>query len=144
VGEALGRFLLVRGLALPGTMLQFVRFAVVGASGYALNLGVFALAHRVMDYRLAAGVAFIVAVVNNFLWNRAWTFRDARGGHAGFQAVRFLAISLAAFVFGLALLDVLVRDAGMNEVLAQAISIVMATPLSFVGNKLWSFREPAS
>jgi dolichol-phosphate mannosyltransferase len=124
-------------------MLQFVRFAVVGASGYALNLGVFAIAHHVMDYRFAAGVAFLVAVVNNFLWNRAWTFRDARGGHAGFQAVRFLAISLGAFVFGLALLDVLVREAGMNPLLAQAISIVMATPLSFVGNKLWSFREPA-
>jgi dolichol-phosphate mannosyltransferase len=133
----------MRTLALPATMLQFVRFAIVGASGYALNLGVFALAHRSMDYRLAAGVAFLAAVANNFLWNRAWTFRDARGGHAGFQAARFLAISLAAFVFGLALLDVLVRDAGMTPVLAQAISIVMATPLSFVGNKLWSFREPA-
>jgi dolichol-phosphate mannosyltransferase len=124
-------------------MLQFARFAVVGASGYALNLGVFALAHRVMDYRLSAGVAFLVAVGNNFLWNRAWTFRDARGGHAGFQAVRFLAISLAAFAFGLLVLDVLVRDAKLDPLLAQAIAIVMATPLSFVGNKLWSFREPA-
>jgi putative flippase GtrA len=124
-------------------MLQFARFAIVGASGYALNLGVFALAHREMDFRLAAGVAFLVAVANNFLWNRAWTFRDARGEHAGFQAARFLVISLAAFVFGLAMLDVLVRDAGVAAFLAQAISIAVATPLSFVGNKLWSFREPA-
>jgi putative flippase GtrA len=138
-----GTFGTVRAFAIPGTMLQFVRFAIVGASGYALNLGVFAVAHRVMDYRLAAGVAFAVAVANNFLWNRAWTFRDMRGDHAGFQAARFLVISLAAFVFGLLVLDVLVRDAGFDALFAQAIAVVVATPLSFVGNKLWSFREPA-
>jgi dolichol-phosphate mannosyltransferase len=81
-------------------------------------------------------------VANNFLWNRAWTFRDARG-HAGFQAARFLLVSVAAFAFGLLVLDVLVRDAGVEAVLAQSVAIVVATPLSFVGNKLWSFREPA-
>jgi putative flippase GtrA len=136
------RSISMRELVLPDTMVQFVRFAIVGASGYALNIGVFALAHLAMDYRLAAAVAFSVAVANNFLWNRAWTFRDARG-HTGFQAARFLAVSVAAFAFGLLVLDVLVRDARVEPVLAQAIAIVVATPLSFVGNKLWSFREPA-
>jgi putative flippase GtrA len=142
VREGPGTFVTMRDLALPDTMVQFVRFAIVGASGYVLNIGVFALAHLAMDYRLAAGAAFLVAVANNFLWNRAWTFRDARG-HAGFQAARFLLVSVAAFAFGLLVLDVLVRDAGVEAVLAQSVAIVVATPLSFVGNKLWSFREPA-
>jgi putative flippase GtrA len=33
-----------------------------------------------------------------------------------------------------------VGDAGLSKVLSQAIAIVCATPLSFVGQKLWSFR----
>jgi putative flippase GtrA len=33
---------------------------------------------------------------------------------------------------------------GVGKVLAQAIAIVLVTPLNFVGNKLWSFRARPS
>ena len=87
---------------------------------------------------MAATLAFVVAVSNNFWWNRHWTF-GAKDGHAGFQAARFFSVSVAAFVFGAAILELLVNGAGMPEIGAQAISIVAATPLNFVGNKMWSF-----
>jgi dolichol-phosphate mannosyltransferase len=120
---------------------QLLRFAMVGASGYAVNLAVFgALVHGGgVDYRLAATGAFLVAVANNFLWNRAWTFA-ARDGHAGFQAARFLLVSLAAFGVNLVLLAALVDAAAMAKLEAQALAIAAATPLSFLGNKLWTFR----
>ena len=129
------------GLRRPANWLQLVRFGLVGLSGYVVNLAVFAaLVHGAeVDYRLAATVAFLVAVANNFLWNRTWTFR-ARDGHAGFQAARFLVVSVAAFLLNLAVLHVLVELAGMAEVPAQALAIAAATPLNFLGNKLWSFR----
>lgn len=129
------------GLRRPANWLQLVRFGVVGLSGYVLNLAVFAaLVHGAdVDYRLAATVAFLVAVANNFLWNRTWTFR-AREGHAGFQAARFLMVSVAAFLLNLAVLHLLVEGVGTAEVPAQAIAIAVATPLNFLGNKLWSFR----
>jgi putative flippase GtrA len=81
----------------------------------------------------------VVAVTNNFWWNRHWTFR-ARGGHAGFQAARFFTVSVAAFLFAALVLELLVSMAGVPDVAAQAISIVVATPLNFIGNKMWSFR----
>ena len=80
----------------------------------------------------------MVAVTNNFWWNRHWTFR-ARDGHAGFQAARFFAVSVVAFLFAAAVLELLVSVAGVPELPAQAISIVAATPLNFIGNKMWSF-----
>jgi putative flippase GtrA len=121
--------------------LQLLRFGAVGASGYAVNLAVFAVAvHGAsFDYRVAAVAAFVVALGNNFFWNRAWTF-SAHDGHAGFQAARFVVVSLGAFAFNLVLLFALVEFAHMGKVPAQAIAIVAATPLNFVGNKLWSFR----
>jgi dolichol-phosphate mannosyltransferase len=129
------------GLRRPANWLQLVRFGLVGLSGYAVNLAVFtALVHGTqIDYRVAATAAFLVAVANNFLWNRTWTFR-ARDGHAGFQAARFLVVSVAAFLLNLVVLHLLVEVAGMAEVPAQAIAIAAATPLNFLGNKLWSFR----
>ena len=35
---------------------------------------------------------------------------------------------------------VLLVDAGMMKVAAQAIAIVAGMPLSFIGQKLWSFK----
>jgi len=125
----------------PGNWAQLVRFAVVGGSGVVVNLAVYSalVAGASVDYRVAATVAFLVAVANNFTWNRLWTFR-ARGGHAGFQAARFLVVSVGAFLLNLAVLELLVAAVGVSEVPAQAIAIATATPANFLGNKLWSFR----
>ncbi len=128
------------GLKKPANWMQLVRFGVVGGTGYVVNLGVYSLlVHAAsVDYRIAAVAGFLVAIVNNFWWNRHWTF-DAGDGHAGFQSVRFLVVSLVAFGVQLLLLTVLVDGAGLEKVPAQAISIAAAMPLNFLGNKLWSF-----
>jgi dolichol-phosphate mannosyltransferase len=130
------------GLAQPANWLQLVRFAVVGASGYAVNLAVFAAAVHAggVNYRAAAVAAFLVAVANNFAWNRGWTFQ-ARDGHAGFQAARFFTVSVAAFLVSFVVLQGLVDAAGVEKVTAQATAILIATPLNFIGNKLWSFSR---
>jgi putative flippase GtrA len=129
------------GLRRRSNWAQLVRFSVVGASGYVVNLAVFSLlvTSGGLHYRVAATLAFLVAVANNFLWNRLWTF-GASDGHAGFQAARFLAVSVAAFVFSLVVLSALVDLAGVANIAAQAVAIATATPLSFLGNKLWSFE----
>lgn len=123
------------------TDVQFVKYATVGASGYLLNLLVFATAAGMgsFNHRVAAALAFSVAVVNNFVLNRAWTFASSSGSPR-VQAVRFLTASVAAFLGALAVLDLLVA-AGVPPVESQALSIIVAMPLSFVVNKLWSFAR---
>lgn len=130
-----------RALRTRANWSQLVRFATVGASGYVINLAVFAAAvHGAgFDKGIAATAAFIVALSNNFVWNRLWTFR-ASDGHAGFQAARFCVVSLGAFAFNLIVLYALVDGLGVAEVPGQALAIIAATPLNFIGNKLWSFR----
>lgn len=120
--------------------LQLLRFCAVGASGYVVNLAVYLLLLRGLDahYLLAATGSFLVAVTNNYTWNRVWTFRGQRG-HVAYQGMRFFVVSTAALVANLLILHVLVDQAGFGKVLAQAIAIVLVTPLNFVGNKLWSF-----
>ena len=128
------------GLRRPHNWVQLVKFCTVGASGYVVNLCVFALCVEALGlhHLPAATVAFVVAVLNNFWWNRYWTFR-VRSGRASFQGARFFAVSVAAFLFAASILELLVSVAGMPALAAQAISIVLATPLNFIGNKMWSF-----
>ncbi len=129
------------GVRRPHNWLQFVRFGAVGASGYAVNLGVFAFCVHVLaiDYRVSAVVAFVISVANNFWWNRHWTF-GAKQDHPMVQGARFFAVSLLAFGFSYLVLVGLVSGVGLSKVMAQAIAIAAATPLNFVGQKLWSFR----
>ena len=129
-----------QGMSRRHNWVQLVKFGVVGGSGYVVNLAVFAAAVKLGDvhHLVAATMAFVVAVTNNFWWNRHWTFGAAEG-HAGFQAARFFAVSVGAFLFAAVILEVLVSGVEMAEIPAQAISIVAATPLNFVGNKMWSF-----
>jgi len=132
------------GLGKRHNWVQLFKFVCVGGTGTVLNLAVFSLLAVGLDvhHLVAATIAFLVAVTNNFWLNRHWTF-GARDGHAGFQAARFFAVSVAAFLFAAAILEVLVSGADVAEVPAQAISIVAATPLNFIGNKMWSFaRSP--
>jgi putative flippase GtrA len=130
-----------RGTLKPGNWVQLLQFGLVGASGYLINLAVFALINGLLDvhYIAAAIAAFAVAVMNNFWWNRHWTF-DAKHGHAGFQAARFFTVSVLALVVNLVALKLLVGG-GMSELPAQAISVAIAMPFNFIGNKLWTFDD---
>jgi putative flippase GtrA len=130
------------GLRRPANWFQLVRFSIVGGTGYVINLAVYTTLVAAADvhYLLAAVVAFCVAVTNNFLLNRHWTF-EAADGRASFQAPRFLIVSLIALGFNLVLLELLVGVLGVHEVAGQAAAILAATPLNFIGNKLWSFRR---
>ncbi len=120
---------------------QLAKFCVVGASGYVVNLAVYTalLNGADLDYRVAATGSFVVAVTNNYLWNRLWTFQHSRG-HFGFQGLRFFVVALIAYVGNLLILTALV-ELGAGEIVSQAIAIVLVTPANFIGNKLWSFRR---
>src|SRR5262245_19861217 len=134
----------VRGLRHPGNWVQLAKFCVVGAVGYAVNLAVFTLLVRGADvhYLPAAVCSFVVAVANNYTWNRLWTFRGQRG-HIAYQGIRFLIVSVCALGANLLVLRGLV-GAGLDEIAAQAIAIILVTPLNFLGNKLWSFRHKST
>jgi putative flippase GtrA len=120
---------------------QLGKFCAVGAVGYLINLAVYdALLHAGLHYLIAATCSFLVAVTSNYIWNRLWTFREQRG-HVGIQGMRFFLVSLAALGANLVVLHLLIVYGGLGRLLAQAVAIVLVTPLNFVGNKLWSFRR---
>jgi putative flippase GtrA len=130
----------LRALRAPHNWVQLAKFCAVGGSGYVINLAVYTalLKWAGLHYLGAAVVSFLVAVSNNYWWNRHWTFRGARG-HFAYQGMRFGVVSAVALCANLGLLRVLVA-LGVGKVVGQAIAVVAVTPLNFVGNKLWSFR----
>ena len=121
---------------------QFLRFCLVGASGYAVNLAVYAaLLVAGLHYLAAAAISFLIAAANNYAWNRVWTFRTTGAPLIG-QGARALTVSGLSLGANQLFLFVLV-DAGAGHLAAQAVAIALATPFSFAANKLWAFAEDA-
>jgi hypothetical protein len=132
----------VRALRRPANWMQLAKFAAVGATRLRRQPGRLhgsPARGRAGTTAYAATVSFLVAVTNNYLWNRIWTFRDQRG-HVGFQGLRFFTVAVVAYGANLGILSALIA-LGVDKVAAQAIAIVLVTPLNFIGNKLWSFAR---
>ena len=124
----------------PASWLQLVKFGLVGGSGYLINLAVFALLAGSLGihHSLAAIGAFCVAVTNNFLWNRHWTFEPGErpGPLPGGPLLRRQP-RLAGDQPGRARAPV--SGDVVGDLPAQAIAVAIAMPFNFLGNKLWTF-----
>jgi putative flippase GtrA len=124
----------------PASWWQLFKFGLVGGVGYLINLAVFALLIGLGVHHVIAAVgAFCVAVTNNFVLNRYWTFEPGEGP-AHFQAARFFTVSLASLGLNIAVLELLISNHITGELTAQAISVAVAMPFNFLGNKLWTFN----
>ena len=119
---------------------EFARFCAVGASGYTVNLAVYAALLAVgLHYLAAAAISFVIAAGSNYLWNRLWTFRSSDSALLS-QGVRALIVSGLSLGANQLFLLALVA-AGAGHLAAQAAAIVFVTPFSFTANKLWAFAE---
>ena len=133
------------GAAVPDArreeLTRVVKFICVGCAGYAFALALFALFHGPLgvDYRVSAALGNAISFAANFFVNRRWTFA-AHAGPLGPQAIRFATVSLLATATNVIAVHVLVESGGLAEFGAEALAVVIATPVSYLGNRWWTFQ----
>ena len=118
---------------------QLTKFALVGASGFVINLAVYNALLGIGAHK-AAAVSFVISAASNYWWNRHWTFVGQRGNFA-MQGMRFYIVSSVAFLVNQFWLFVFLDWLGWGKTVSQMVAILLVTPLNFIGNKLWSFRR---
>lgn len=132
---------------------RFVRFAVVGLSGVMVDMGLLYLLSdpSTLGWGLTRSklIAAEMAILNNFIWNDTWTFRDLAAQQRGFrQRLRrlgkFQLICLAGVAINTILLNLQFNLLGMNRYVANAVAILAVTGWNFWLNlKLsWRIAEP--
>lgn len=139
-GRTLASFL---AILLSGVLL---RFAVVGASGIAINEGILFGAHDLAGLPLvgASLLAVETSILWNFAWNNAWTFRGRGGRSLAARFGRFhvasaagMAINVAVVVLGAFLLP------DVSYLLTNLAGIVLGSGLNFLLNLHWTWGVPA-
>jgi putative flippase GtrA len=132
---------LARRLHVPVVLVQFVKFGIVGVSNTLLTFIVYTLLLKVFGvwYIAASAVGFSVGAINGFLLNRRWTF----AGHVGdsFTPVRWAIVQSGGLGINLGLLYLLVDDARLDKLLAQALATIVVTVTTFLVNRAWTFRH---
>ena len=124
-------------------VIQFVKFGIVGVSNTLLTFAVYTLLLKVFGvwYLAASAIGFAVGTINSFLLNRRWTFR----GHVGdaLTPVRWMIVQCTGLGINLGLLYVLVHDARVDKLIAQALATAVVTVSTFFANRAWTFRTRA-
>jgi dolichol-phosphate mannosyltransferase len=128
---------------------RFVRFGVVGLSGVVVDMGVLFLLSdpSTLGWGLTRSklIAAELAIINNFIWNDSWTFRDIASHQPGFRHrlqrfAKFQLICLGGLVLNTVLLNLQFNLLGMNRYLANAVAIAIVTGWNFWLNFKLSWR----
>ena len=138
-------------LPLVGWVLRhrFPRFAVVGASGTVVNLVVLYLGQEVLfraietegtRLNFSLSLAVFVATINNFTWNRLWTWHDRREHIRTPVVLQFAQYGIACWL-GILLQFVITKllVGHVHYLVANVVAIVIASVANFVVNDNWTF-----
>ena len=139
---------------------RFIKFGIVGASGVVVNLAVLYLGHAYLFSALETGpkkpyfslaLAITLATLNNFSWNRLWTWADrVRALEAGEPqpiSLRLLGVEFGqyvtatAFGSGLQYVLTLLLTGIMDYRAANILAIVAASVSNYLANDHWTFKR---
>jgi len=121
---------------------RFIKFCIVGAVGAVIHLGLLYFLTEFVHiwYMISATLGFTAAVVNNFVWNKYWTFGD-RAPEIPRQFASFFIISVVSLAVNLSVLYVLTEFFGIWYMVAQVVAILVALSNNYLGNKKFTFKQ---
>jgi dolichol-phosphate mannosyltransferase len=126
---------------------RFLRFGIVGFSGVFVDLGIFYLLRTFFGLGLTRSTILSseIAIVNNFLWNDTWTFRDLSSSQQGHRQqlrrfLKFNLVCLSGVILNVIIVNLLFNLGHVNEYVAKLIAISIVTFWNFWFNLKLSWR----
>ena len=140
---------------------RFIKFAIVGTIGAVVDFGFFNLLFSLLGLALevAQAISFTLAVINNFVWNRFWTYPDSRSKSVTWQIIQFFIINVVGLGIRTLILispmtSWLVQGAAMftpanffltpkviGNNLGLAVAIVVVMLWNFFVNRFWTYND---
>ena len=130
---------------MKNTILQFIKFGIVGASNTLVYLAVYYIVLWVDEdwYLLAGLLGWVISVLNAFFWSNRYVFKNA--SNTGREQWRRLGRSYlsygATFLLTQLLLFLEVQHFQMSQWVAPLVNLLVTIPLNFLINKFWTFRR---
>ncbi len=139
---------------------RFIKFAVVGLSGTVVDFTIFNLCISLLQFNpiTASVCSFTLAVVNNFIWNRNWTYPESKSTPIGPQLIKFSVISVIGLIIRTPLFSYLehpiiklaentvnpeffLTPATIGHNISLAIAIVVVLFWNYFANRFWTYKD---
>ena len=122
---------------------QMIKFAIVGAIGTIVNLSILFISTEFFSiyYIISEIIAFFCALINNYILNKIWTFKEKVKYKVIRKYFQYFSITLIALVVNLIILFILVEFFNMWYILAEIVAILGGFLINFSGSKFWTFNE---
>ncbi len=144
----------------PRERARFFRFATVGITGAMVDFGTMNVLTRLLGLPLvvAGTFSFAAAILNNFTWNRHWTYPDSRSKPIVQQLVQFALVSVMGLGIRLPILA-FVKPVWLRvlsglpfeipffspEFLSNNLTLVIAVVIvmfwNFFVNRYWTYND---
>ncbi len=140
---------------------RFLKFAVVGSFGAAVDFGSFHLLMSLLGLRAewAQVVSFTLAISSNFIWNRFWTYPDSRSKPISRQLVTFFLVNLVGLAIrtpvftsleepfrnlfeGFSFIPIWILTADrLGYTFALGVAVVVVMFWNFFINRVWTYND---
>lgn len=120
---------------------QLAKFAIVGFSNAIVLLVVYnAFLKLGINYQISYVIGFIVSVLNAYFWNNRYVFKNSTSTFFR-KLIKVYASYIITYILSAFLLYIWTKIVGVPEEIAPVINIIITTPINFLLNKLWAFRN---
>lgn len=118
-----------------------IKYATVGIIGTAIDIGSLYLFVEYAGIPVipASVLSFLLAVVNNFVLNKAWTFQNKSKNYRKLF-IKFLIVSIVGLLLTVFCMYMFVNIAHIWYIFAKALTSLIVLSWNFLGNKFWTFN----
>jgi len=124
---------------------RFIKFGIVGGSGTVVNLGVqYLLTLAGMHYIFAGVIATEISIINNFLLNNFWTWKDNPAKTKRSFLGRLLKYNSSMIITGIVqnlLMIFFTEIFNVNDLISKFIAIVIITFVNYIIHYFWTFKD---
>lgn len=119
----------------------FFKYSIVGTIGTFIDLASLYFFVEYLDIPVipASVLSFLLAVINNFLLNKSWTFKN-RSSNYRKLFIKFLIVSVVGLLLTISSMYILVHVIGIWYMIAKALTSLIVLTWNFLGNKFWTFN----
>ena len=117
------------------------KFTIVGIVNTLIDFSVFYILHDICDvYFVVAHVcAFFIALVNSFIFNALWTFKNLKKDQLFKQILSFVMIGLIGL--GLSTCSIYVAGAYIGIYPAKVLAMLVSFAWNYTGSWLFVFKD---
>jgi len=129
---------------------EFIKFAIVGVTGTIVDFGVYAILTRLfyLHYLPATAISVFLAIINNFILNKYWTFKQGNSSNLKQESVKFFVVSVINYFLNLLITYIVIEHThsellfgAQEDFFAKAVAIGIVLFSNYFANKYWTFRK---